>query len=108
MIDADHPNTEAGLQLFQTWSNGAHPIISKTRNHARIVEEYENYLKAVDVYRDIVGKLKIHSVKLFVQIERQAANNWLLCCFFMQDSSKVTLRLGNLEDYLKRMCTRIT
>jgi len=23
MIDADHPNTEAGLQLFQTWSNGA-------------------------------------------------------------------------------------
>jgi hypothetical protein len=22
MIDADHPNTEAGLQLFQTWFNG--------------------------------------------------------------------------------------
>ncbi len=45
-----------------------HPIISKTRNHDRIVEKYENYLKAVDVYRDIVGKLKIHSVKFKEQL----------------------------------------
>jgi len=39
---------------------------------------------------------------LFVQVERQTANDWLLCCFHQQDSSKVNLRLGTLEDSLRK------
>jgi hypothetical protein len=40
--------------------------------------------------------------KLFVQVERQPTNHWLLCCFHTVDATKVTLRLGVLEALLKR------
>jgi len=40
--------------------------------------------------------------KLFLQIEKQSSNDWLLCCFSTADSAKVTVRLGQLEDVLKR------
>ena len=40
--------------------------------------------------------------KLFVQVERQANNNWLLCCFYTQDAAKVTICLGQPEDCLKK------
>jgi len=37
---------------------------------------------------------------LFLQVERQTANEWLLCCFHYQDITRVTMRLGTLEDSL--------
>jgi hypothetical protein len=40
--------------------------------------------------------------KLFMQIERQPSNQWLLCCFYTTDATNVTLRLGSLENLLKR------
>ena len=40
--------------------------------------------------------------KLFLQVERQAGNSWLLCCFYTTDSTEVTLRLGSLESLLKK------
>ena len=40
--------------------------------------------------------------KLFLQIERQPSNHWLLCCFYSTDATKVSLRLGALEALLKR------
>lgn len=40
--------------------------------------------------------------KLFLQIERQAGNEWLLCCFNTTDSVAVTLRLSSLEALLKK------
>jgi hypothetical protein len=43
--------------------------------------------------------------KLFLQIERQASNNWLLCCFNSLDTTKVSLRLAHLETLLKRYIT---
>jgi len=45
--------------------------------------------------------------QLFLQVERQSANDWLLCCFHQQDASKVTLRLGTLEESLRK-CTHAT
>jgi uncharacterized protein YoxC len=39
--------------------------------------------------------------QLFLQVERQTANEWLLCCFHQQDTTKVTVRLGTLEDSLR-------
>lgn len=41
--------------------------------------------------------------KLFVQVERQLASEWLLCCYHTQDASKVTARLATLDDSLKRV-----
>lgn len=43
-----------------------------------------------------------HTNRLFVQVECQTNNDWLLCCFYMQDAAKVTVRLGMLEDCLKK------
>ncbi len=40
--------------------------------------------------------------KLFLQIERQAGNDWLLCCFSTTDSTAVTLRLSSLDSLLKK------
>jgi len=40
--------------------------------------------------------------QLFLQVERQTANEWLLCCFPQQDTSKVIMRLGTLEEYLRK------
>jgi hypothetical protein len=40
--------------------------------------------------------------KLFMQIERQPSNQWLLCCFYTTDAANVSLRLGSLENLLKR------
>jgi hypothetical protein len=40
--------------------------------------------------------------KLFIQVERQPTNHWLLCCFYTVDRTKVTLRLSALEALLKR------
>jgi hypothetical protein len=40
--------------------------------------------------------------QLFLQVERQTANKWLLCCFPQQDASKVIMRLGTLEESLKK------
>jgi hypothetical protein len=40
--------------------------------------------------------------KLFLQIERQPTNQWLLCCFYSDDATEVTLRLSSLETLLKR------
>lgn len=40
--------------------------------------------------------------QLFVQVERQTANEWLLCCFHQQDTSKVIVRMNTLEDSLKK------
>lgn len=45
--------------------------------------------------------------QLFLQVERQTTNDWLLCCFYQQDTSKVTLRLGTLEESLRK-CTHPT
>ncbi len=42
------------------------------------------------------------SGKLFLQIERQASNNIHLCCFPSADAANVTLRLGNMEELLKK------
>jgi hypothetical protein len=35
--------------------------------------------------------------KLFLQIERQPTNQWLLCCFYTNDTTRVTLCLSSLE-----------
>lgn len=40
--------------------------------------------------------------KLFHQIERQANNEWQLCCFHTMDTTKVSLKLANLESLIKR------
>jgi len=40
--------------------------------------------------------------QLFTQVERQTTNDWILCCFQHHDTSKVTLRLGSLEESLRR------
>jgi hypothetical protein len=40
--------------------------------------------------------------KLFLQVERQANNDWQLCCFHSMDATKITLRLGNIESLIKR------
>lgn len=40
--------------------------------------------------------------KLFIQVERQAGNDWLICCFQTQDAAKVTPRLATLEDSIKK------
>jgi hypothetical protein len=40
--------------------------------------------------------------KLFHQIERQANNEWQLCCFHTMDTTKVSLKLANLETLIKR------
>jgi len=40
--------------------------------------------------------------QLFLQVERQMMNEWLLCSFYQQDTSKVTIRLGTLEDSLRK------
>jgi hypothetical protein len=40
--------------------------------------------------------------KLFQQIERQAGNDWLICCFPTVDTTKITLRLSSLEASLKK------
>jgi hypothetical protein len=44
---------------------------------------------------------------LFIQIEKQSMNDWLLCCFHSADAAKVTFRLSLLEDILvwTRTCT---
>jgi hypothetical protein len=39
---------------------------------------------------------------LFIQIEKQSTTDWLLCCFHSQDSAKVTVRLGQVEEILKK------
>jgi len=41
--------------------------------------------------------------QLFVQVERQPDENWLLCCFHALNATKVTLRLSTLEDSLHRV-----
>lgn len=40
--------------------------------------------------------------KLFLQIERQPTDQWLLCCFYSDDATEATLRLSSLETLLKR------
>jgi hypothetical protein len=40
--------------------------------------------------------------KLFHQIERQANNEWKLCCFHTEDTTKISLKLANLETLIKR------
>jgi hypothetical protein len=40
--------------------------------------------------------------KLFHQIERQSGNEWHLCGFHTMDTTKISLRLANLESLLKR------
>jgi hypothetical protein len=40
--------------------------------------------------------------KLFQQVERQAGNDWLLCCFPTVDTAKVLLWLSSLESLLKK------
>ncbi len=40
--------------------------------------------------------------KLFMQIECQPSNQWLLCCFYTTDAANVSLRLGSLENLFKR------
>jgi hypothetical protein len=49
-----------------------------------------------------VPALRTSNRKLFLQVERQAGNSWLLCCFYTTDSTEVTLRLGSLESLLKK------
>jgi hypothetical protein len=39
---------------------------------------------------------------LFLQVDHQTAKEWLLCCFHQQDTTKVTVRLGTLEDSLRK------
>jgi hypothetical protein len=40
--------------------------------------------------------------KLFHQVERQSSNEWQLCCFHTCDTTKISLRLANLESLIKR------
>ena len=40
--------------------------------------------------------------KLFLQVERQANSDYLLCCFHSADAAKITVRLGSLELLLKK------
>jgi hypothetical protein len=40
--------------------------------------------------------------KLFLQVERQVSSDWYLCCFNTVDAAKVTIRLGALENLLKK------
>jgi hypothetical protein len=42
------------------------------------------------------------SNKLFLQIEWQAGNDWLHCCFYTTDFTAVSLCLGSLESLLKK------
>lgn len=60
-----HKGLVTRLQQFQI---DCHPVISKTKDLERIEKKYEKYIKAVDVYHDIVGKLKVHSVKFREQL----------------------------------------
>jgi len=41
--------------------------------------------------------------KLFIQVERQLDNDWLLCCLHTVDAVKVTQRLSTLEDSLRKV-----
>jgi hypothetical protein len=45
--------------------------------------------------------------QLFMQVECQTTNDWILCCFQHQDTSKVILHLGSLEESL-RWCVHPT
>jgi hypothetical protein len=40
--------------------------------------------------------------KLFIQIERQPVENWLLCCFYSSDTAKITNKLASLQESLKK------
>jgi hypothetical protein len=40
--------------------------------------------------------------QLFLQVERQTTNEWLLCCFHQHDTAKVMIRLSTLEDSLRK------
>lgn len=40
---------------------------------------------------------------LFVQVERQPVDNWMLCCFHSHNSTKVTQKLGILEESLRKI-----
>jgi hypothetical protein len=40
---------------------------------------------------------------LFVQVERQPEDNWLLGCFYSHNAMKVTSKLSSLEDSLRQV-----
>jgi transposase InsO family protein len=77
-----HKGLVMRLKQFQV---DRHPILSKTRDFDKIEQRYTDYLKAVDTYRDIVGKLKLHSVKFKEQL-----GNW------KQETRKSTYLLNDI------------
>jgi uncharacterized protein YdcH (DUF465 family) len=77
-----HKGLVTRLKQFQI---NRHPILSTTKDFDKIEQRYKDYLKAVDTYRDIVGKLKIHSVKFKEQL-----GNW------KQETRKFTYLLNDI------------
>jgi hypothetical protein len=77
-----HKGLVMRLKQFQV---DHHPILSKTKNFDKIEQRYNDYLKAVDTYRDMIGKLKLYSVKFKEQL-----GNW------KQETRKSTYLLNDI------------
>jgi len=77
-----HKGLVMRLKQFQV---DRHPILSKTKNFDKIEQRYNDYLKAVDTYRDMIGKLKLYSVKFKEQL-----GNW------KQETRKSTYLLNDI------------
>jgi len=74
------------------------------------LQPLDNLIKLVSGVHTTIRKLLLSipapntiSGHLFLQIERQPVENWILCCFYSSDAPKVTLKLGSLNDTLKRI-----
>lgn len=73
------------------------------------LKSLESVVKLVSGVHTTIRKLLLSvpapnttSGKLFIQVERQPVENWLLCCFYASDATKITPKLASLEDSLKK------
>jgi hypothetical protein len=73
---------------------GFHPLETVVKLVNGIHTTIRRLLLSMPAHGTVTGKL-------FLQIERQLSNDWLLCCFYSLDAEKVSSRLGSLEESLK-------
>jgi hypothetical protein len=75
---------------------GLHPLETLVKFVNGVYTTIQRLLLSIPAPGTVTGKL-------FVQVERQLSNDWLVCCFQTQDAPKVTLRLSTLEDSMKKV-----
>jgi hypothetical protein len=89
--DNDH-HTEGVMVVALTGLQNLNSIVQLNQG---IKTSIRNLLLAIPAQGTTTGKL-------FLQVERQPTNDWLICCFPTVDAAKVTLRLSGLESSLKK------